>query len=342
MSYFKESDLENAVLAWFEELEYATLHGRKIAPEQPNTERQTYANVVLEERLRSQLTQINPKIPFDALEAALRKVVNIGLESPTLFENNRRFHKLLSDGIDVEYQAQGRVIYDKVWLIDFDNIDNNDWLVVNQLTIIENNRARRPDVVVFINGLPLGVIELKNPTEENATIKGAFNQLQTYKQDIPSLFPYNEVLVISDGLTARVGTLTADWERFMPWRTIAGNEVAAKNTPELEVLIKGIFAKERFLDLLRHFIVFEVDGDSIIKKMAGYHQFHAVNTAIARTVEAASPQGDRRVGVVWHTQGSGKSLTMALLCRKDDPTSGNGKPYPGDSHRSQRLRRSAI
>ncbi len=170
--------------------------------------------------------------------------------------------------------------------------------------------------MVFINGLPLAVIELKNPAEENATIKGAFNQLQTYKQDIPCLFPYNEVLVISDGLTARVGTLTADWERFMPWRTIAGNEIATNNTPELEVLIKGIFAKERFLDLLQHFIVFEVDSDRIIKKMAGYHQFHAVNTAIARTVEAASPQGDRRVGVVWHTQGSGKSLTMAFYAGK--------------------------
>ncbi|MBE9014591.1 type I restriction endonuclease subunit R [Chroococcidiopsidales cyanobacterium LEGE 13417] len=312
----KESDVEVAVLAWFKELEYTTLHGREIAPEQPNAERQSFADIVLEDRLRSQLTQINPKIPFDAIEAALRKVVNIGLESPSRFENNRRFHKLLSDGIDVEYQAQGRVIYDKVWLIDFDNIENNDWLVVNQFTIIENNRDRRPDVVIFINGLPLAVIELKNPAEENATIKGAFNQLQTYKQDIPSLFPYNEVLVISDGLTARVGTLTADWERFMPWRTIAGNEIATKNTPELEVLIKGIFAKERFLDLLRHFIVFEVDGDSIIKKMAGYHQFHAVNTAIARTVEAASPQGDRRVGVVWHTQGSGKSLTMAFYAGK--------------------------
>jgi len=316
MSYLKESDVENAVLAWFEELEYAIFHGREIAPEQINAERQSFADIVLEERLRAQLTQINPKIPFDAIETAIRKVVNIGLESPSLFENNRRFHKLLSDGIDVEYQVQGRVIYDKVWLIDFDNIENNNWLAVNQFTIIENNRDRRPDVVIFINGLPLAVIELKNPAEESATIKGAFNQLQTYQQDIPSLFPYNEILVISDGLTARVGTLTADWERFMPWRTIAPSEIATKNTPELEVLIKGIFAKERFLDLLHHFIVFAVDGDSIIKKMAGYHQFHAVNTAIARTVAAASPQGDRRVGVVWHTQGSGKSLTMAFYAGK--------------------------
>lgn len=236
-SSLTESTVEAATLEWFEGLGYTTLSASDIAPDATNTERQTYADVVLEDRLRSQLSQINPKIPFDAIKAALRKVVNIGLESPSLFENNRCFHKLLSDGIDVEYQAQGRVIYDKVWLIDFDNIDNNDWLAVNQFTIIENNRDRRPDVVVFINGLPLGVIELKNPAEENATIKGAFNQLQTYKQDIPSLFPYNEVLVISDGLTTRVGTLTADWERFMPWRTIAGNEIATKNTPDRKSVV---------------------------------------------------------------------------------------------------------
>lgn len=315
-SYLTESDVEAAALAWFEALGYTAIHGADVAPEQPNAERQSFADVVLIDRLRSALAQINPGIPNAALEEALRKVLNAGLESPNLFENNRCFHKLLADGIDVEYQSQGRVVYDKVWLIDFDRPDRNDWLVVNQFTIIENNRNRRPDLVVFVNGLPLGAIELKSPTEENATIKGAFNQLQTYKQDIPSLFPYNEILVISDGLAARVGTLTADWERFMPWRTIEGNEIAAKNTPELEVLLKGIFALDRFLDLLRHFIVFEVDGDSIIKKMAGYHQFHAVNTAIARTVEAASPDGDRRVGVVWHTQGSGKSLTMAFYAGK--------------------------
>ncbi len=315
-SYLTESDVEVAALAWFEELGYTAIHGADIAPEQPNAERQSFADVVLIDRLRSALAQNNPSIPNAALEEALRKVLNAGLESPNLFENNRCFHKLLADGIDVEYQSQGRVVYDKVWLIDFDRPDRNDWLVVNQFTVIENNRNRRPDLVVFVNGLPLGVIELKSPSEENATIKGAFNQLQTYKQDIPSLFPYNEILVISDGLTARVGTLTADWERFMPWRTIEGNDIAAKNTPELEVLLKGIFALDRFLDLLRHFIVFEVDGDSMIKKMAGYHQFHAVNTAIARTVEAASPDGDRRVGVVWHTQGSGKSLTMAFYAGK--------------------------
>jgi type I restriction enzyme R subunit len=194
--------------------------------------------------------------------------------------------------------------------------DNNDWLVVNQYTVIENKNNRRPDVVIFINGLPLGVIELKNTADEKATIHHAFKQFQTYKQDIPALFPYNEILVISDGTQARAGTLTADWERFMPWRTIDGRDVASKGSLELEVLIKGIFEKERFLDLIRHFSVFEIDGASIVKKLAGYHQFHAANKAVEQTLRASSMKGDRRVGVIWHTQGSGKSLTMVFYAGK--------------------------
>jgi len=309
-----EEILELATLEWFEELNYTTLNASEIAPEEPNAERQTYADVVLITRLRSSLATINPQIPADAIEEAIRKITRS--ETPNLFENNRRFHKFLTDGVDVEYQTSERIVYDQVKIIDFTNPDNNDWLVVNQFTVIENKKERRPDVVVFINGLPLGVIELKNPATENATIKGAFNQLQTYKQDIPSLFLYNEILVVSDGTEARVGTLTADWERFMPWRTIDGEEIAPKKFAELEVLIKGIFAKSRFIDLIKHFIAFEVDGSDITKKMAGYHQFHAVNKAIERTVIATSPQGDKRVGVVWHTQGSGKSLTMAFYAGK--------------------------
>jgi len=314
MSYITESDVESAAIQWFEHLDYTTLHGSDICPDASGAERQSYADVVLIDRLRSALETINPKIPSEAIESAVQKVTCT--ESPSMFENNRRFHTHLTAGVDVEYQAEGRIVYDKVWLIDFSDIDNNDWLVINQFTIIEDKKDRRPDVVVFINGLPLGVIELKNPSDENATIRKAFDQLQTYKQDIPSLFPYNEILVVSDGTEARVGTLTADWEWFMPWRTIEGNDVAPKGTLELEVLIKGIFEKHRFLDLLRHFIVFEVDGADITKKIAGYHQFHAVNKAIACTVRATSPQGDKRVGVVWHTQGSGKSLTMAFYAGK--------------------------
>ena len=278
-------------------------------------ERASYSDVMLVGRLRSALARINPDIPPDALDEVIRKISRS--DTPNLFENNRRFHQQLTGGVDVEYHANdGRIIHDKAWLIDFSDPGNNDWLAVNQFTVVENNTNRRCDVVIFVNGLPLGVIELKNPGDENATIRGAFNQLQTYKKDIPVLFPYNEILVISDGLEARAGTLTADWERFMPWRTIEGVDLAPKSALEMEVLIKGIFEKQRFLDLVQNFIVFEIDGSNIAKKMAGYHQFHAVNKAVASTVRAASPEGDKRVGVVWHTQGSGKSLTMVFYSGK--------------------------
>ncbi len=310
-----ESVVEEATLTWLKELGYTALNGPNIAPGEPKEERASYNDVVLAGRLRSALVRINPDIPPDALDEVIRKITRS--DTPNLFENNRRFHQQLTGGVDVEYHANdGRIIHNKAWLIDFSGPGNNDWLAVNQFTVVENNTNRRCDVVIFVNGLPLGVIELKNPGDENATIKGAFNQLQTYKKDIPVLFPYNEILVISDGLEARAGTLTADWERFMPWRTIEGVDLAPKGALEMEVLIKGIFEKQRFLDLVQNFIVFEVDGSNIAKKMAGYHQFHAVNKAVASTVRAASPEGDKRVGVVWHTQGSGKSLTMVFYSGK--------------------------
>jgi type I restriction enzyme R subunit len=258
---------------------------------------------------------LNPKLPADALEDALRTTLRT--ESPLPHENNRRFHQLLTHGVDVQYRnAEGRVIHDKAWLVDFDDAARNDWLVVNQYTVLEGQQNRRPDVVVFVNGLPLAVLELKNAADETATIRSAFHQLQTYKHDIPSLFPFNAVLVVSDGLEARMGTLTGDWERFLPWRTIDGRDVAPKGTPELEVMVKGVFEPARFLDLLRSFIVFEVDGAKVTKKVAGYHQFHAVRKAVDATVRASSPEGDRRVGVVWHTQGSGKSLSMVFYAAR--------------------------
>jgi type I site-specific restriction-modification system R (restriction) subunit len=314
MPSFSESIVEQATLEWFEALGYTILNASEIAPEEPNSERETYADVVLRDRLQTALVTINPDISANAIADAIRKVTQT--ETPSLYENNRRFHKFLTDGVDVEYQADGYTKYDKVWLIDFHQPENNDWLAVNQFTVIENKHNRRPDVVVFINGLPIAVIELKNPVEENATIKGAFNQLQTYKNEIPCLFPYNEMLMVSDGTEARVGTLTADWERFMPWRTIDGEKIAPKATAELETLIKGIFPKDRILDLLRYFIIFETDSDLIVKKMAGYHQYHAVNKAITATVKATDATGNRKAGVVWHTQGSGKSLTMAFYAGK--------------------------
>ena len=317
-----ESVVEEAALSWFEELGYAVLSGPDIAPGELFSERGSYGDVILEGRLRSALTGINPGIPAEAIEDAYRKLTRTIHESPLLYANNYSFHRKLVDGVDVEYRtSDGRITGDKVWLVDFHNADNNDWLIVNQFTVIEGQSNRRPDVIVFLNGLPVGVIELKNPGDEQATIKNAFQQIQTYKNQIPSLLPCNEILLVSDGIEARAGTLTADWEWFMPWRTIEGEEVAPKGAPELDVLIKGIFDKHRFLDLLRYFIVFEVDGAKVTKKMAAYHQFHAVNKAVECTLAGAGfkpapASGDRRIGVVWHTQGSGKSLTMAFYAGK--------------------------
>src|SRR5882724_1717785 len=310
-----ESTVEEAALSWFQELGYTIVHGPEIAPGELFAERDNYSDVVLIKRLHEALARINREVPSDAIEEAIRRVLHPETASPT--ENNRRFHRMLVEGVPVEYQRQdGSIAGDLVKLIDFENPGNNDWAAINQFTVIEDRNNRRPDILVFVNGLPLGIIELKNIGDENATVRGAYNQIQTYKKDIPSLFPYNEVVVISDGIHAKAGTLTADWERFAPWRTEDGKDLAPKNSLQLGVLVKGIFAKERFLDLVRNFIVFEDDGGQLFKKMAGYHQFHAVNKAIESTVAASSLRGDRRAGVIWHTQGSGKSLSMVFYAGK--------------------------
>jgi type I restriction enzyme R subunit len=310
-----ESVVEEAALDWFKGLGYQYLPGPDIACDGTRPERASYADVILSDRLRMALRALNPHIPAEALEDAFKKVLRS--ENPSLILNNRHFHRMLADGIDVEYRnKEGRVVGDKVWLVDFSDPARNDWLAVNQFTVVEGQRTRRPDIIVFVNGLPLAVIELKNPADENATIKGAFNQFETYKSDIPSLFHYNELLVISDGTEARVGTVSSGWEWFLPWRTIDGKNIAPKGTPELEVLINGMFDRQRFLDIMRHFILFEVDKTRIVKKVAAYHQYHAVNAAVEATLKATSPSGDKRVGVVWHTQGAGKSLTMVFYAGK--------------------------
>ena len=293
-------------------LGYTVTSGLEIAPDGLFSERTDYGQVVLVERLRQAIARLNPSIPEEAMEDALRKVLRI--HEPALVTTNRAFHRFLTDGVDVEYSGEsGRVIGDKVWLLDFAKPENNDWLVVNQFTVVEDRHNRRPDVIVFVNGLPLVVIELKNAADENATIWSAFQQLQTYKLQIPSLLAYNTLLIISDGLQARVGSLTADRERFMPWRTTDGKEVAPLNVPQLHVLLAGLLDKRRFLEYVRHFTVFDDDNGTVVKKIAGYHQFHAVMQAVQTTVQASRPQGDRRCGVVWHTQGSGKSLTMTFF-----------------------------
>ncbi|MCL2777407.1 MAG: type I restriction endonuclease subunit R [Polyangiaceae bacterium] len=311
MTAFTESVVEKAALEWFAALGYTAVAGPTIAPGEPAAERSSYADVVLANRLREALTRLNSTVSPEGIDEAFRKLTRIS--SAQLIDANRELHYYLVNGVGVEYlRPDGTIGYDPVRVVDFDAPDNNDWLVVNQFTVTEGGHNRRLDIVIFVNGLPLAVIELKNAASENATIWNAFQQLQTYKQELPALFVFNELLVVSDGLDARIGTLSSNRERFSPWRTIDGEELAPKTMPQLEVLIRGVFDKRRLLDLLRYFIVFENDGDTAIKKMAGYHQFHAVARALDATLTASSLQGDRRVGVVWHTQGSGKSLTMAF------------------------------
>ncbi|NSW82200.1 MAG: type I restriction endonuclease subunit R [Syntrophothermus sp.] len=332
---FTESIVEQAALAWLESLGYTVKFGPSIAPGEPEAERTDYGQVVLEERLRQALAGLNPDVPAEALEEAFRKLTHT--DAPTPVARNRAIHRMIVDGVTAEYRRpDGSIGGVQVRVIDFDNPENNDWLAVNQFTVSENKRTRRPDIVVFVNGLPLAVIELKNPADEEATIWTALQQIQTYKQEIPSLFAYNIALVISDGVKARIGTITADRDRFMPWLTIEGDTIAPDTLPQLEVLLRGVFQKRRFLDLMRYFIVFEdLSGGKVAKKMAGYHQFHAVNVAVEETLRAirrsiarqefreepgryeagrqpGGNPGDGRIGVVWHTQGSGKSLTMVF------------------------------
>lgn len=330
---FSESVVEDAALAWLGSIGYAALHGPDIAVGMANAERSdpNYRDVVLERRLRDSLLQLNPELPLDAIEDAFRKLTRS--DAPSLVERNRAIHKMLVDGVAVEYRRpDGSVAGTQARVIDFDTPDDNDWLAVNQFTVSDGQHTRRPDVVLFVNGLPLAVIELKNPADENATVWSAYQQLQTYQAQIPALFATNVVLVASDGVQARIGALGAGKEWFKPWRTITGTEDASAKLAELQVMLQGVFERHRFLNLLRHFVVFEDEGEtSLTKKLAGYHQFHAVNVAVEETLRAAQMHkvaeslgrfeagrkpggdpGDRRVGVVWHTQGSGKSLTMAF------------------------------
>jgi type I restriction enzyme, R subunit len=311
MSSFTESVVEEAALEWFEALGYAVVGGPSIAPGEAAAERRSFSDVVLEGRLRESLARLNPTVSAEGIEEAFRKLTRIS--SPQPLDANHELHHYLVNGVSVEYaRPDGTIGYDPVRVLDYDAPEANDWLAVNQLTVVEGGHTRRPDVVVFVNGLPLAVIELKNAASENATIWNAFQQLQTYKNELSSLFVFNELLVASDGIEARIGTLSSNRERFLPWRTIEGEALAPVSLSQLEVLIRGVFDKRRLLDLLRYFVVFEGDGETVVKKVAGYHQFHAVARALEATIAASRPKGDRRVGVVWHTQGSGKSLTMAF------------------------------
>lgn len=308
---FAESDIEQAALEWLAEIGYSITNGPDIAPESKTPERTSYGDVILSRRLRNAIDHLNPALPDEARADALRRIEQV--EYPSLVEENRRLHTFMVEGVPVEFYGEDGVLKgDHVRLIDFDDPEKNDWLAVSQFTVIENRANRRPDIVLFVNGLPLAVIELKKAGDENATLDGAFNQLENYKTQVGSLFRTNAALVISDGIEARIGSLTANRERFMPWRTDSEGRLAPRGRPEIETLLKGAFDKRRFLQLLRDFIVFGDSGGGLIKILAGYHQFHAVHEAVAKTLEATSPHGDRRIGVIWHTQGSGKSLLMAF------------------------------
>lgn len=308
---------ESALQLLVDELGYIKVFGPDIAPAPDGLrpERETYLDVVLVDRLRRAIQELNPTFSYEVQEIALKKVLRA--QSQDLLTNNHSFHSILVDGIDIDYREKsGSIKNGKIRLIDFDNPKKNEFLAINQFTIIENNTNRRPDIILFVNGLPLVVIELKNPSDENATIYSAFNQLQTYKLQIPSLFNFNEILVISDGLQAKAGTISANKERFLPWKTIDGNTIDPPKKSQLEVLIRGMLNKEVLLDLIQNFVVFEKEKEQVTKKVAAYHQYHATNKALETTLKATGPKGDKRAGVVWHTQGSGKSLTMAFYARK--------------------------
>ena len=310
MTLIDENMAEQATLGWFEGLGYERVFGPDIAPGGSNQERATYKHIVLEDRLLTSLKRINPHISDATLEDAARQIIHGNAAS--LMQANRQFHRWLTNGVPVDIQRDGNTMGDFVKLIDFAHVDANEWLVVNQFSVEGPKQTRRPDVVVFVNGLPVAVIELKNPADENTDIWQGFHQLQTYKADIPDLFVFNEVLAISDYLLARMGSLSADQERFNAWRTIDGVALdPLGELRQLETMVRGIFRKEFFLEYLRHFVLFEDDGN--VKKIAAYHQFHAVRAVVQSVIQASRPGGSRKGGVVWHTQGSGKSIEMTCL-----------------------------
>jgi type I restriction enzyme R subunit len=333
MSKITENDIELLAIDELENLGWSYIHGPEIAPDGERPERQSWDETVLVERLRNAIASINPEVPHHLQEQALKEVTRIA--SPELITNNEYLHTLLTDGVELSYHQDGQERGVKVWLIDFEQPENNDFLVVNQFTVIENNNNKRPDIILFVNGLPLVVIELKNAADENATVRKAFDQLETYKATIPALFAYNEICIISDGLDARAGSLSAGYSRYMSWKTADGKTEADPRIGQMETLIKGLLNRHTLLDYIRHFVVFEkskredlktgIITIETVKKIAAYHQYYAVNKAVESTQVATSLQGNRKGGVVWHTQGSGKSLSMVFFSGKlvlglDNPT----------------------
>ena len=323
MSKLNEGTVEDAALEYFRQLGYKTEWGPRIAPDGDSPERNDYREVVFYDRLLRAAERINAQFDATLVQDAIKRLGRA--ESQNELSENARVHKLLTKGVPVEHRGKdGMVRTEQIKLIDFDHPDNNDWLVVNQFTVIENGKNRRPDIVVFINGLPLGLLELKNLADENATLKGAWNQIQTYRHDIPSVFLHNAATVISDGISASMSSFSGGFEHYAPWKTIDGRDVIT-DRPALEVLIKGVFDQQRLLDIIQNFVLFSDESKGLVKRVAKYHQYWAVNAAVESTIEASGPNGDRRGGVVWHTQGSGKSIEMLLYAAKimQDPRMGN-------------------
>ena len=315
-----ETQLENLCLDWFAENGWEVVHGVDIAPDSSNPLRKDYKQVLIEADLQTAFERLNPHLPVSCFEQVLQKLSKP--ESLDLITNNRAFHHMLLEGVPVSYKKEDDWVNDHAFLVDFNHIYQNRFVAINQFTIQGTKQPRRPDIICFINGIPFAVLELKSPTDENADIWDAFNQLQTYKEEVSDLFIFNEALVVSDGITARVGSLTASQERFLPWRTIKNEDDKPQLEWELETVIRGFFDRGLFLDYIRFFVLFETDGGSqqaagaTIKKIAGYHQFHAVREAVQSTIAAANPTGDKKAGVVWHTQGSGKSISMCCYAGK--------------------------
>jgi type I restriction enzyme, R subunit len=309
-----EDQLEQETLGWLQDVGYSLINGPEIAFDGLMPERANYVQTYLPDRFRDAVNRLNPTIPAIARDDAIKQVQDLGI--PALLSANRHFHKLLVTGVPVQYQLEGETRGDFVRLVDWEIPSNNEWIAVNQFSIKGPRHTRRPDIILFVNGLPLVLIELKNPADENANVWKAYDQIQTYKEQIPDVFQYNEILVISDGTEALLGSLSADSERFMAWRTIDGNTLDPLGEfQELQTLVRGLLAPEYFLDYLRYFVLFEDDG-KLVKKIAGYHQFHAVRSAINQVVIASRPNGSHKGGVVWHTQGSGKSITMTCFAAR--------------------------
>ncbi|MBB6625091.1 type I restriction endonuclease subunit R [Clostridium gasigenes] len=320
---FNEDTLEQASLEILEGLGYEKIHGKKLAPNGEFGERDSYREVILKERVKNALFAINKGLPIEAIEQAYRAV--IAFNSPSLEENNKHFHNLMVNGIDVSFKEDNVIRTKKAYIIDFENPEKNEFLAVNQFTVV-GNENKRPDIVVFINGIPLVVVELKNASDENVGIEEAYNQIQTYKKNIQSLFNYNAFCVLSDGINAKVGTITSNIERYMNWRTVDGENIEPLDVPQYDVLFSGMFGKSRILDIIKNFILFQNDSKDVkdedgnkigesqvtIKILAGYHQYFAVKKAVEKTALATSSEGDRKIGVVWHTQGSGKSFSMVF------------------------------